>query len=246
MSTTRLIVHIDEEKCDGCGQCVPSCAEGAIQVIDGKARLLDDRYCDGLGACLGECPQGAITIAEREAAAFDEELVHAHLARQAASRPVPQPAAPACPSLAPACPSQAARRWASEATPAGSAAAPPSRLEHWPVKLALLNPQAPFLQNAHLYVVADCVPVAYGNFHADFLPDHAVAIACPKLDNLEAHVERLIEIFRQAQPASVSVVHMEVPCCTALQRGVEYALAQSGHHIECGEVVIGVRGEKRA
>jgi Pyruvate/2-oxoacid:ferredoxin oxidoreductase delta subunit len=243
MSATRLIVHIDEEKCDGCGQCVPSCAEGAIQVIDGKARLLDDRYCDGLGACLGECPQGAITLEERPAAEFDEELVQAHLARQSAAHPAswpkPKPAAPACPS-------QAFRQWLSEKSPAKRAERPPSQLEHWPVKLALLNPQAPFLQNASLYVVADCVPVAYGNFHAEFLPDHAVAIACPKLDHLEAHVERLIAIFREAQPASVSVVHMEVPCCTALQRAVEYALAQAGSDLACGEVVIGIRGDRKA
>lgn len=227
---TRLIVHIDPEKCDGCGQCVPSCAEGAIQVIDGKARLIDERYCDGLGACLGECPQGAITLEEREAPEFDEELVKAHLARRAAGPSVPL-----------ACPSQASRQWSPSPEPA---ARPVSLLEHWPVKLALLNPQAPFLQNAHLYVVADCVPVAFGNFHADFLPGHAVAIACPKLDNLEAHVQRLTDIFRQARPASVTVVHMEVPCCTALQRAVQYALSQVGSDLECGEVVISIRGEK--
>jgi Pyruvate/2-oxoacid:ferredoxin oxidoreductase delta subunit len=230
---TRLIVHIDAEKCDGCGQCVPSCAEGAIQIIDGKARLIDERYCDGLGACLGECPQGAITLEEREAPEFDEELVKAHLAGLA-------------PPRVQACPSQAPRQWSPRAAPAESAPRPASLLEHWPVKLALLNPQAPFLQNAPLYVVADCVPVAFGNFHADFLPGHAVAIACPKLDNLEAHVQRLTDIFRQARPASVTVVHMEVPCCTALQRAVQYALSQAGSDLECGEVVISIRGEKKA
>lgn len=233
----RIIVHIDAEKCDGCGQCVPACAEGAIQVIDGKARLVDERYCDGLGACLGECPQGAIMLEEREAAEFDEELVKAHLAHRSAVPPV-------APSAVRACPSQASRQWSPGLPAAEAVARQASLLEHWPVKLALLNPQAPFLQNAHLYVVADCVPVAFGNFHADFLPGHAVAIACPKLDHLEAHVQRLIDIFRQARPESVTVVHMEVPCCTALQRAVEYALGQAGSELECGEVVISIRGEK--
>lgn len=243
MAKTRLIVHIDEEKCDGCGLCVPSCAEGAIQVIDGKARLVDERFCDGLGACLGECPQGAITLEEREAEEFDEDLVREHLARPSAA----PSAAPARPARAmAACPSAAARRWSAAETTAEPASPQPSRLEHWPVQLALLNPQAPFLQNADLYVVADCVPVAYGHFHAEFLPGHAVALACPKLDNLDAHVERLADLFRQARPASVTVVRMEVPCCSALRRAVESALARAGSDLECGEVVIGIRGEKRA
>ncbi|HIE51103.1 MAG TPA: 4Fe-4S ferredoxin [Armatimonadetes bacterium] len=244
MKVKRLIVHFDEEKCDGCGLCVPACAEGAIQIIDGKARLVDERFCDGLGTCLGECPQGAITLEEREAEEYDEELVQAHLAELGLPiSPAHHHAHEAPEPLA--CPSAAARHWQQETT-SRTREPQPSQLSHWPVKIALLHPQAPYLQEADLLVVADCVPVAYGSFHSDFLRGRAVAIGCPKLDDLSFYVDKLAAIFQEAQPRSVTVVHMEVPCCSGLQGAVEQALARSGNPIPVEEVVIGLEGQRKA
>lgn len=177
----RKIVQIDEAKCDGCGLCVPTCAEGAIQIVAGKARLIADAYCDGLGACLGECPRGAITIIEREAAPFDEEL----------------------------------------------AGAPPSTLGNWPVQLYLVPPGAPFLNNAELLLVADCVPFAMVDFHARLLRKRPVVVGCPKLDDANFSVEKLARIMATSNPHSLTVVHMEVPCCTGLVRIAEKALQMS-------------------
>lgn len=237
----RKIVHIDEAKCDGCGNCVPSCAEGAIQIINGKARLVADVYCDGLGACLGECPQGAIQIIEREAAVFDEEAVHAHLAPSKASA-----CAGSCPGTAVqsfGLPLVEPRHAVSVAAPAAVADETHSALGHWPIQLHLVPPGAAFLQGADLLLVADCVPFALPDFHARFLHGRAVAIGCPKLDDKRAYVEKLAAILAQAGLRSLTVVHMEVPCCMGLVQIAHAAQQLSGVTLPITETTISVRGQ---
>jgi Fe-S-cluster-containing hydrogenase component 2 len=267
----RKIVQIDEARCDGCGQCIPACAEGAIALVDGKARLSSDVLCDGLGACLGECPQGAITVIEREASAFDEAAVEAHLqTSRPGGAPRPPAAAPARPrprlSIVPGdgagdagggCPgsrSMALPRRALSVVPAGGAAAPvappgdapgESRLAHWPVQLHLVNPAAPWLRGVDLLVAADCVPFAYARFHDDLLAGRAVVVGCPKLDDLAAYVEKLTAIFRTAAPRSVTVARMEVPCCGGISMAARRALEAAGHSAPFRDVVVGVDGALR-
>lgn len=236
IKTLRKIVKIDEEKCNGCAACVPSCAEGALQIIDGKAKLISEIYCDGLGACLGECPQGAIIIEEREAQEFNEEVVKLHLnAKQPAGEEVPC----GCPS---AMVTQFARQEPSEAIP-GAATHQPSMLTQWPIQLTLVPPRAPFLQGTDLVLAADCVPFAYAGFHQEFLKNHSLLIACPKLDDYQAHLKKLTAVLSQAQPKSLTVVHMEVPCCFGLVHMVQQAILASGKDIPLKEVTIAVEGE---
>ncbi len=225
----RNIVIIDEEKCTGCGECITSCAEGALEIVDGKAKLVSDVYCDGLGACLGVCPEDAITVEPREAAAFDEEAVVAHQASRKA--PAPQPGF--------VCPGSAARTLA----PAGSAAeGAGSELAQWPVQLRLVPTNAPYFQNADLLLVADCVPLAMGDFQARLLKGHAVAVCCPKLDDPQEATEKLAAIFKDSSLRSVTVAHMEVPCCFGLQYIVQQALDASGEDIPVSDVTIGING----
>jgi Pyruvate/2-oxoacid:ferredoxin oxidoreductase delta subunit len=254
----RNIVLIDEAKCNGCGQCAEACAEGAIDIIDGKARLVSEIYCDGLGACLGHCPVDAITIVQRDAEAFDDYAVHQRLNQKAAAG-IPhkkdgqwadkkKPAAPpahghgAC-----ACPGSLARSFDKPATAADTAATdgklPPSELRQWPVQLHLVPVQAPYWQGAHLLIAADCAPFAFAGFHARFLKDKRLIIGCPKLDDTDAYLEKLQAIFAQNDIRSITVVHMEVPCCHGLVRLVQQALAQSGKSIPCNIVEVGIRGD---
>jgi NAD-dependent dihydropyrimidine dehydrogenase PreA subunit len=248
----RKIVKIDEEKCNGCGVCVPACAEGALQIIDGKARLVSEKYCDGLGACLGECPQGAITIEEREAEAFNEEAVghHIHVQRQ-----VREKAPCGCPSAAVSqfeeveeklpcgCSSATVTEFGRTETGEAARGKPQqSMLRHWPVQLTLVPPGAPFLQGADLLLAADCVPFAYAGFHEDFLRGRALLVACPKLDDFGAHLAKLIEILRRSDVKSITVVHMEVPCCSGLMHMVKQALRLSGKNIPLKEVTVGMKG----
>jgi len=240
MKVLRKIVEIDEERCDGCGVCVPACAEGAITIEDGKARLVAERYCDGLGACLGECPKDAIRIVEREAEDFDEEAVEAYLKAQEAPA-AELPRAGGCPSQQVQCFS------AAEAFSGGGAAAEPGRggdsaLGHWPVQIHLVPPTAPFLKDADLLVTADCVPVACGVFHRDFLPGKVVLMGCPKFDDVPAYLQKFKEIFGRGDIRSVTVLSMEVPCCSALPSIVKSALAASDRDIPLEEVVIARRG----
>jgi len=253
----RKIVNIDEEKCTGCGICVPSCAEGALQIIGGKARLVSEIYCDGLGACLGKCPEDAITVEEREAEDFDEEATERHLAQALEAELGKDTLACGCPSatvtqfeknvgpvketLACGCPSATVTQFGQETT--GEAADQPSTLGHWPVQLTLVPPGAPFLERADVVLAGDCVPFAYGNFHRDFLKDHTLLVACPKLDNFEAHLHKLTEILRRSDIKSLSAVHMEVPCCHGLINMARQAIAASGKNIPMTEVNIGVRGD---
>jgi len=232
----RKIVRIDEEKCNGCGVCVPACVEGALQIVDGKAKLISEIYCDGLGACLGECPQGAITIEEREAEDFDEEAVEHHLHEgEGIEEKLP------C-----GCPSATVTQFEKQGKTEAGAAYQPSRLGHWPVQLTLVPPRAPFLQGADVVLAADCVPFAYAGFHKDFLGDNALLVACPKLDDFQAHQNKLTEILRHSQIKSLTVVHMEVPCCSGLVHMAKQAILASGKDIPLSEVTIGIKGERKA
>lgn len=244
----RQIIHIDEEKCDGCAQCVPSCEEGAIQIIDGKAKLVADVYCDGLGACLGHCPQGALTVVEREAEAFDEEAVADHLAATQRELPTAPPAG-GCPGAAAmqlrgASTSQQ-RKAAGGNGKADDAAedAAPSGLANWPVQLHLVPPHAPYLQQADVLLVADCVPFACADFHRRFLDGRPVVIGCPKLDDGQAYVQKLAQIILASDIRSITVLHMEVPCCTGLLRTAEAAVQMAGTQTPVRDATISIRGK---
>jgi NAD-dependent dihydropyrimidine dehydrogenase PreA subunit len=233
----RQIVRIDEDKCNGCGVCLPSCAEGALQIVNGKARLVADRLCDGLGACLGNCPQGALLIEEREAAAFDEKAVHAHLHAQMAEQSGEQPFGCGCPGTH-------ARVLAGKSTPAAlsDCSCEPSALGQWPVQLKLLNPAAPFLREADLLVAADCVPFAYAAFHRDLLRGRALAVGCPKLDDAQAYVDKLAQIIGHNRPRSITVAYMEVPCCGGLVSIVREAARRSGYDLPVETVKVALDG----
>jgi Pyruvate/2-oxoacid:ferredoxin oxidoreductase delta subunit len=239
----RDVIVIDEAKCDGCGDCVTACAEGAIQVIDGKARLVSEVYCDGLGACLGKCPQGAITVVKREAATFDEQAVHQHLRRL--GRPLPPPAHAHAPGHV--CPgSQQRSILTQKPTPAALAQTPTaSQLGHWPVQLKLVNPAAPFLAGAEVLLTADCVPVALPDFHSRWVPGRVVVLACPKLDDLAAHTAKLTTILQVAKPRKVTVLRMEVPCCGGIAWAAKQAVDNAGTATPIEVVTIGIDGQPR-
>jgi NAD-dependent dihydropyrimidine dehydrogenase PreA subunit len=273
----RKVIHIDDEKCNGCGLCIPNCPEGALQIIDDKARLVSDLFCDGLGACIGTCPQGAITIEEREAEPYDERKVMANIVKAGAGTikahlvhlrehgqhdylseaigflkekgiQVPLSDEPAAqqPSVACGCPGSRMMDLRSEQpgsagtrTVAGSSA-----LRQWPVQLQLLSPYAPYFKDADLVVTADCVPFAQPDFHDRFLKGKTLIILCPKLDKvIEEYIDKLAEIFRANNIKSVSVVHMEVPCCFGLNRIVEEAMKKSGRRIPTEDYTISIKGE---
>ena len=233
----RKIIKIDETKCDGCGLCIVDCPEGALKLVDGKARVVKDSYCDGLGACLGACPVDALTIEEREADDFDEEAVEQHLATSK-----PQPAAmPVLPGGG-GCPGSAMRQM--ERPVPGDAVADeiPSQLRHWPIQLTLVPPGAPFLQGADLLLAADCVPFALPDFHARFLQGRSVVVGCPKLDNPQAYVDKLTAIFQQSSLRSLTIVHMEVPCCTGLCQIAKLAKENARSDVPVKEITVSVDG----
>jgi ferredoxin len=205
--TTRKIVKIDEAKCNGCGQCVPNCMEGAIQIIDGKARLVGENLCDGLGNCLGTCPMDAITIEERPAEEFDEQAVQRKMG------PVPISA---------------------------------SQLSHWPVQLALVPVAGPIWEGADVLIAADCVAFALPDFHERLLAGKTLAIACPKLDDIQPYIEKLSAIFAGNDIRSITVAHMEVPCCSGIVYAVREALAQSGKDIPVADVTVAIDGTIRS
>jgi len=237
----RKIVRIDKDKCNGCGLCVPACAEGAISIIDGKAKLISENYCDGLGACLGECPQGAITIEERESEEFDEEAVSKHL-RKGESTSDTLPCGCASATVAQFETGKDTHGHDQEAT----GASPRSMLSHWPVQLTLVPPGAPFLKDADLVLAGDCAPFAYAGFHRDFIKGHALLVACPKLDDFRAHQRKLTEILCQSSVKSITVVHMEVPCCSGLIQMARQAIKDCGKDIPLKEVTIGIRGDLKS
>ncbi len=243
----RNIVEIDEEKCTGCGLCVPSCAEGAIQIIDGKAKLVADVLCDGLGACLGDCPEDAIRIIEREADEFDEEEVKAHLSKVNSEPPRVAAHAGGCPGSRSmslghgGCPGSQSRSLAIAED--SEDVSVQSKLATWPVQLTLVSPHAPYLSGADLLLAADCVPFAYADFHQKLLRGRPVLIGCPKLDNPRAYVDKLTEILEVARPTTLTVAHMEVPCCMGIQQIARMAILQSDSEVELRVVVVGIRGD---
>ncbi len=257
MKATRDIIEINEDLCNGCGQCVLDCAEGAIQIIDGKAKVIADHLCDGLGACLGGCPTGALKIIRRSADAYDEEAVEKHLAGMGRTHKPDHhghehgphhghghgghhghgggcPSAKAM-SMAPSggCPSGRA-----QSLPMGpGAAAAPAGNVHWPLKLRLMSPDAPFLKGARLLLAADCSAFAAPAFHT-LKAGRVCLIACPKFEGMDALVERLAEIFTVSEPADVTVVRMEVPCCRALSGACEAARQKAGKQFPVTEVIV--------
>lgn len=246
----RQIIEIDQELCDGCGDCVSACAEGAIQLIDGKATLVRDSYCDGLGACLGDCHAGAINIIEREADGFDEEAVAVHLEEigRAHSPTTALPSLdlvnPTMAASAGGCPGSRTRVFEPqpEAGELGDADAP-SQLRHWPVQLHLVPPTAPFLAGAKLLMAADCVPFAAAGFHQRFLAGHALAIACPKLDsNQDVYLNKLVTMIDETGIESIHVMVMEVPCCGGLVRLVQQALKLAERKVPVRCTVIATDG----
>lgn len=240
----RKIVNIDADKCNGCGICVPSCAEGAIKIVNGKAVLAAENLCDGLGACLGDCPQGAITVEEREADPFDEVAVEKHLT--AIGKPtlhtatVVSHAGEGCPGSRsisferplPSCNSD-------------TKASRQSQLAQWPVQLHLVPTNAPYFQGADLLITADCVPVAYAGYHEDFLQGKAVVMGCPKLDDNQFYMQKLTELFSISNVKSITVLKMEVPCCGGIAVAAKQALASCGKEIPYNEITIGIHGNRK-
>jgi len=242
---TRKIIEIDEDLCNGCGACVTSCAEGALQIVDGKAKVVNEVFCDGLGACIGECPTGALKIIEREAPEFDEMAVERHLRhgkRAKSAEPIGvEPCG--CPSHNPMILTAAsgkeqqgkqARQTAEDLRP---------ELTNWPVQWRLVSPSMPFFKGKEVLVAADCVPFAFRDFHGRFLEGKPVIIGCPKLDDAGAYLDKLTSIFRDATPKSVSIVIMEVPCCGGLKKIVDEAIRRSGKAIPVNTTVVGIQGQ---
>ena len=245
----RKIIEIDESLCNGCGQCVTGCAEGALEIIDGVAKIVADHFCDGLGACIGHCPTGALQIIERDAPEFDEEAVEERLAeiKKAASpcgcmssRPMTMTPCQTANTPTAMTPCQTANAPTAQATQsAGSGSA----LASWPIKLRLVPPNAPFLQGARLLLTADCVPPAFPAFHSAFLPGRIALLGCPKFDDVQSYVDKLAAILRENDIADITVLQMEVPCCAGMSRIAAAAIAASGKAVPATQVVVTRRGE---
>jgi Pyruvate/2-oxoacid:ferredoxin oxidoreductase delta subunit len=244
MKVLRKIIQIDEERCDGCGLCILSCAEGALKIVDGKAKVISDKFCDGLGACLGECPRNALKIVEREADEFDEAAVEEMLSeKQGKNQGHDQ-------GLACGCPSATIQDFSQKQTPCQQANIPKpmegigvSALSHWPIQIRLVPPNAKFLENADLLVLADCSAVAFAGLHQDLLKGRVVMMGCPKFDETDAYVQKFTAIFKTAPIKSITTVFMEVPCCSGLPMIVKKAMAAAGKDIPLQEITISVRGE---
>ncbi len=243
MKVKRKIIEINEELCDGCGQCAIACAEGAIAIIDEKAKVISDNLCDGLGACIGDCPQGALKITEREADEFDEEAVEKHLSELAPSQN-DQPVTLPC-----GCPSTQLQDFSSKTTceeanqPASFTEGMESALAHWPVQIRLVPPTAPFLKGADLLVPADCVPISYPAFHRDFLKGKAVMMGCPKFDDVQEYIDKFAEIFRVAEIKSVTCLIMEVPCCSGLPAIIQKGMDAASKKVPMEVITISARGK---
>jgi Pyruvate/2-oxoacid:ferredoxin oxidoreductase delta subunit len=225
MKNTRQIIRIDEEKCDGCGQCASACAEGAIQIFDGKAKLVKESYCDGLGACIGDCPRGAIELVERPAMPFDpQEVLKHHLEQDRRAR-------------------EAAEREQHAETAEANAGSGPSKLTNWPVQLTLVPVHSPSFEGAKILVAGDCTPFAYRDFHETFMEGRTVLVGCPKHEDAKLYREKLARLFQAMDIESVEVVIMEVPCCRGLENVVRQALAEAGKKFKVTVNTISVRGE---
>lgn len=274
----RKIIEIDENKCNGCGLCIPNCPEGAIQIIDGKARLISDLFCDGLGACLGHCPEGAITITKRQAEEYDEKrvmdnvvkggenVIKAHLEhlkahgqdelyaqaqeylkeknivirKQKQQNIDAHPGGRGCPGMK----IMDFKNKKAQNLAVDSRITVNSELAQWPIQLKLLNPQAPYFNDADLVVAADCVPFSYANFHQKFLKGKTLIVFCPKLDDAyEDYVRKLAAVFKNNNVKSITIVHMEVPCCSGTVHIIEEALKQSGKNIVIKDYTVSLTGE---
>jgi NAD-dependent dihydropyrimidine dehydrogenase PreA subunit len=251
----REVVKIDEDLCNGCGDCVPSCAEGAIQIVDGVAKLMADNLCDGLGACLGDCPEGAITIEKRDADSFDEGAVKKRLESQKNDqlKPVPSPAlspimghhaheGPGC-----GCPGAKTMGFEPLPTPGahnGAHEGPqPSALRQWPVQLHLVSPIAPYFEKSDVLLAADCVAFAVGDFHREHMKNRSLAIACPKLDpNQEIYLQKLITMIDESKINSLNVMVMEVPCCAGLVTLAKEAASKASRKIPVKKIVVSIQG----
>jgi len=241
MKINRKIIEIDEELCNGCGQCIVDCAEAALEIIDGKAKLVADKYCDGLGACLSGCPTGALKIIERTADDFDEEAVEELLKQKKAEEESPEKPC--------GCPSAKLQTFQPQ-TPCASANKPTinlsdragSVLSHWPIQIRLVPPTAPFLKNADLLVAADCTPTAYPPFHQELLKGRVVMMGCPKFDDGESYVQKFVDVFTNNNINSITIAIMEVPCCQNMRNIIGAALKQTGKAIPTEVVVVSTQG----
>ncbi|MFH0839881.1 MAG: 4Fe-4S binding protein [Candidatus Omnitrophota bacterium] len=236
----RKIIKIDEEKCNGCGLCIPNCPEGALQIIDEKARLIGDFFCDGLGACIGHCPQGAITIEEREAEKYDEKKVMANIVKHSSNMIKAQYGFQGCPGSQ-ALDFRASKKGASAKNK--TALHQESSLRQWPVQIMLVPPNAPHFDKADLLIAADCVPFAYADFHKNFLEGKILLVGCPKLDDIAFYQKKISQIVKENDIKSVTCVRMEVPCCFGLVGMIQKAIADSGKKILFKEINISIRGE---
>ena len=276
--STRKIVRIDEEKCTGCGDCIPNCQEGALQVIDGKARLISDIFCDGLGACMGHCPVDAIKIEEREAEPYSEEKVREMIVKQGPNTikahlqhlldhnetgylleafdyltkhklPIPELDEDACSTCgggscsSGVCPGSAVQDFGSSFSTEASVQNVPSELTQWPVQLHLIPVQAPFWNQADVLIAADCTAYSYGNFHSDFLRGKKLIIACPKLDDTNLYLDKLTQFFQLNQIKSITILMMEVPCCSGLVSLVKEAMKRANKSIPLFHHTLSVKGE---
>jgi len=228
----RNIIKIDEEKCDGCGQCVVDCAEAALQIVNGKAKLVREIYCDGLGACIGGCPTGALTIVVRESDPFDEEATERHIKETRGKREEP------C-----ACPGTKTLDFTEAGTVHQKSVETKPELTNWPIQLKLVAVKAPYFAEADLLLAADCTAFSTVNFQSSFIKGKKLLIACPKLDDAQLYYEKLTEIFRDNSIKSIMVVRMEVPCCGGLSHIVKQALQKSGKDLPYSEIVIGIKGD---
>ncbi|UCG29333.1 MAG: 4Fe-4S dicluster domain-containing protein [candidate division WOR-3 bacterium] len=251
----RKIINIDEELCNGCGNCIPACPEQALQIVETpngpKARLVKEIYCDGLGACLGNCPTDALTLTEEEVEPYDEdatltrikEMLEKHLKHQKKHGGARQTHAQKESKGAHVCPGAAVAQWDEKKEPSVRTPRASSELRQWPVQIHLVPPTASYLRNADIAIIADCVPFAYANLHEEFLKGRTVLVGCPKFDDAEAYIEKIAQIIEQAQPKSIKVVRMEVPCCSGLTHIVEEARKRADSNIPVEEVIVGIKGE---
>lgn len=265
----RRIIKIDEDKCTGCGECIPDCPEGALQIIDGKARLISDLFCDGLGACIKKCPENAMTIEEREAEEYNEQKVMVNIAKGGANvikahlkhlkehgedklfneaikylkdnnLEVPNTEE----NKPCGCPGSMQRDMRNKLKSENNNTHMNSELENWPIQLKLINQNAPYLDNIDLLISADCVPFTYANFHSKFLKGKVLMMLCPKLDSdIDLYIEKLANIFKTKNIKSITIVRMEVPCCGGVEMIVEEALKKANKNIIIKEYTISIDGE---
>lgn len=249
----RKIVRIDEEKCNGCGLCIPNCVEGALKIIDGKAKLVSDVYCDGLGACLGHCPQDAISVIQRDADEFDEKAAQKFNGKKEENKH-------SCTDHSDhhiygddhshdanahlgGCPGSAMRQLENKTDINDDGVKITSKLRQWPVQLTLVAPNAPYFKGSDLLITADCVPFAYANYHNDFLKDKTVVVGCPKLDELDSYIQKLEQIIRINDLESITVLRMDVACCGAMAYAAKTARDNAGTDVPVKVVTIGIEGD---